>query len=74
MPAEVSGKLQKRDILFAHWIENAYSAVAGVRQPDDVAAGPAKLALQRLNALGGLMKMPFEKLLENIHGNLAIVP
>src|SRR5208283_706531 len=83
VPAEVSGEVQKRGVLFAHAIENADSAdlLAGLflerrfgrrssrfsEQPEDFAPRASQLSLQRLDQFDRRVKVLLEEMLENLH-------
>src|SRR6266404_234509 len=66
-PAKMLGEFQKRNVLFAHSVQNADRALIFAAQPDDLAARAAKLSLQRLNALHRRAKMLLKKSVENVH-------
>jgi len=68
MPPEVPREFQERFVFFAHIIENPNGAGFPSAEPDNPAPRAAELALQRLHALDGRMKMLFEEFFENIHG------
>jgi hypothetical protein len=61
MAAEVAGKLEERDILFALIVENADGGKAPAGETDNLTAGTAEFALKRENTLGGLVKMGLEE-------------
>ena len=69
--AEVARELEEGDVLFADGIDDADGACACAPtrgcEPQNGAAGAAKLALQRLNAVGRVVKVPLEELLKNVH-------
>jgi hypothetical protein len=67
MAAKVFGKFEKGDVFFADAVQDADGADFFVGEADDLAAGTAELALERLDALGRCVKMLLKKLFENVH-------
>jgi hypothetical protein len=67
MAAKMSGEFEEGGVLLTNAVEDAYRAMFFVREADDFAAGAAKLALERDNALGRRVKMVLEELFENFH-------
>jgi hypothetical protein len=61
------GKFEKGDVLFSDAVQDADGGDVFVGEPDDLAAGTAELALERLNALGRCVKMLLEEFVENVH-------
>src|ERR1700738_1796285 len=66
-PSKMLREFQKRNVLFAHPVQNADRAVSFAAQPDDLAARAAKLSLQRLNALHRRAKMLLKQFVEYVH-------
>ena len=60
MPSKVPGKLEERYILFANVVQNADRALLLGGKPDDIAAGAAELALQRLYPRCRQVEMPLK--------------
>ena len=48
--AKMPGKFEKRDVFFAHVIQNANRAVAFAGEADDLSPRTAELAVERLNS------------------------
>src|SRR5215467_6110481 len=65
--AKMFRELEKSGVFFAASIENANSAHALIREADDLAAGGAEVALQRLNPRGSGVEMLPKKLFENVY-------
>jgi hypothetical protein len=68
--AEMAGKLEKSNILFAHGIENSDGGVPRAGEADNDAPGTAELALERHNALRRRLEVLLEKASENVHERL----
>ena len=64
---KMAGKCKEGNVLFANAIENTDGAGALVGKADDLAAGTAELALERLNTHRGGVKMLLEEFLEDVH-------
>ena len=67
MAAKVPGELDERYILLMDIVENAYRTGVFAKNPDDVAAGSSKLALQGLHTLYRRFEMLFKEPLEDFH-------
>jgi hypothetical protein len=65
----VSGEFEKCDVFFADAVKDANGADFSVSQSEDIASGPAELALEGLYTLDRSVEMLFEKPLENVHAS-----
>jgi hypothetical protein len=68
--AEMAGKLEKSNILFAQGLENSDGGVACAGEANNDAPGTAELALERHNALWRRLEVLLEKASENVHEGL----
>ena len=64
---KVSGELQKSDVLLADAVQNPDSTELVVRNPDDLAAGDAELALNRLHPFGLRVEILLKEVFKNVH-------
>ena len=69
MTAEVAGKLEERDVLLAHRVDECRWRGAFACQPQNDAPRAAKLALERRHIPRRRAKVLFEEAFQNIHGN-----
>ena len=67
----MAGEFEEGDVFFAHVVENSDRADLRAGEPDDFAARAAELALQRLHAIGGRVKMLLKKCFENFHEDVS---
>jgi hypothetical protein len=63
----MTGEFQEGDILLTNPVKDSDSAGFCSGDPNDVPAGPAKIALQWLNALNRRPEVLFKELPQDIH-------
>jgi len=67
MLSEVSGEFQKCDVFFAYSIDDSNGCRRATGKANDRTSGSSELTLNRLRTFDRLVKVLFEKLVENIH-------
>src|ERR1035438_3405260 len=66
VPSKTTRELDKRDIFFAHAIQNPDRRVVIVGEPNDPSPRAAEITLQRLHPRGRSAEVLLEELLENV--------